>query len=94
MHKKALLATMLVSVLLFAGCLGFFESDSDIVEIVDESPLIAANEVDDINYGGLVYVSGTVTDELPTKARVTIAFSTLGVPYTKHLMKRVIGNIA
>ena len=75
MHKKSLLATMLVSVLLFSGCLGFLEKNSDIVDAVDESPLIVVNEVADINYGESVHVSGIVTDELPTKARVTIAFS-------------------
>ncbi len=66
---------MLIFVLLFSGCLGFLSDDTGDVVTIDEDPLISANEVDDINYGGSVFVSGTVTDELPTEARVTIAFS-------------------
>ena len=62
--------------MLVSGCIGpFANNDVEPADEEDLAPVLIFNGVSDIDWGSLVPVSGTISDESPTTATVTISFS-------------------
>jgi hypothetical protein len=76
MKERRLLVFAMATLFLLSGCISPFSNENEnITPAEDLPPTIAVNPVVDIDYGGSVYVSGTVDDEAPSDALVSIAFS-------------------
>lgn len=66
----------LTLIMLVSGCIGpFANNDVEPADEEDLPPVLTFNGVSDIDWGSLVPVSGTISDESPTTATVTISFS-------------------
>ena len=76
MKGRRLLVLAMTTLFLLSGCISpFADENSSTTPAEDLPPTITVNPVVDIDYGGSVYVSGSVEDEAPSDALVTISFS-------------------
>ena len=57
------------------GCISPFADDNQTSTIEDKSPSIVIDSLSDIEYGDYLYVTGSVSDEQPSKSLVSISLS-------------------